>query len=977
MPFLVHLLFFLSGAAALVYEVAWARSLGLVFGASHLAVTTVLAVFMGGLALGSRLLGRSADRSRRTLRLYGALEIGIGASALAFLGMTRLQGPVYVHFARLAEDNLVYLSVLRVAFATAAMIVPTLLMGGTLPVLSRFVGDRTARLGRNLSLLYGVNTLGAMTGALSCGFLLLPRLGVDATVVLAAAINCAVGLTALLLPERLFGEAESAKETARPEEAAPPELTRLVLIGIGVGGFCALGYEVLWTRMLTLVVGTSVYSFTIILVAFLGGIGIGGQSCALLLRRLGRTGRAVRAFGLTEIATGVSALAVTILMRDLPDQAPLLQKAFGLLSGTEFGTRQWASFSLAFAYVFVPAFLGGIAFPLAAAIHAAGRPAIGRSVGEVLSVNTVGAILGSAASGFVLIQVFGVERSLQMLAVLNVGTGLVVLAAPHGGRLKWATVAAAAALLAMLGIGSSWSRTWDLKSFALFINSARYPVSTPFQKKDARDDTNVLYYFEGANEIISVVHRPGAWQSFIVNGRPEASTAPMDMQCQRTLGHLPMLLHPRPGKVFVLGTGTGMTLGATALHPEVESIVLAEIEPGALDAARTFGEYNHRVLDDPRLRIVHNDGRNYLAVTREKFDVVTADPIHPWSGGAAYLYTDEYFSTVAQHLLPGGVASQWLPLYELTVRDVQTVVRTFARNFPYVMVWLTSYDAELVGSNQPLSLDEDELARRISRPSIARDLSAVQMGSAEDFLSYFALGDAGARAFGEGGVINTDDNLWLEFSAPESMGVGEAIGGNVMALARMRESIIPYLVAAPGPARQQQLERWRRIEAVAHDYDLAHALHEWGATRDPRFGPLRDRLRRDLPGYAPFRFLERQLAFEQLLEPRLLRQETFLVRSATGPRSLAVSAVVAPVSEERRALIFVDNDKRDIFGQRYFEGPADAAVIEGFARDVLGTLSQQYANSLSEARSRGEELPGEASIAERFRQAVAARIAVR
>lgn len=977
MSLALYLLFFLSGSAALVYEVAWARSLGLVFGASHLAVTTVLAVFMGGLALGSRLLGRRADQSRRTLRLYGALEIGIGLSAVAFLGITRVQGFLYVHLARLAEDNLLYLSALRVAFATAAMIVPTLLMGGTLPVLSRFVGERPARLGRNLSLLYGVNTLGAMTGALACGFVLLPRLGVTAAVLLAAAINCAVGLTAMLLPERLFGEATASQDEVSQEAPASPKLSRLVLIGIGVGGFCALGYEVLWTRMLTLVVGTSVYSFTIILVAFLAGIGLGGESCALLLRRLGRTERAVRAFGLIEIAAGASALAVTIMMRGLPDQAPLLQKMFGLIGGTEFGTRQWASFALAFAYVFVPAFLGGIAFPLAAAIHAAGRGAVGRSVGDVLSVNTVGAILGSAASGFVLIHVFGVERSLQMLVVLNVGIGVAVLAAAQGRRLEWAAIAAAGGLLVALGAGKNWGRAWDLKSFALFINSARYPVSTAFQKKDARDDTNVIYYFEGANEIISVVHRPGAWQSFIVNGRPEASTAPMDMQCQRTLGHLPMLLHPRPRKVFVLGTGTGMTLGATALHPEVESLVLAEIEPGALSAARTFGEYNHRVLDDPRLRIVHNDGRNYLAVTREKFDVVTADPIHPWSGGAAYLYTDEYFRTVAGHLLPGGVAAQWLPLYELTVRDVQTVVRTFARNFRYVMVWLTSYDAELVGSDQPLSLDEDELARRIARPEIARDLAAVQMGSAEAFLSYFVLGNAGARAFGEGGVVNTDDNLWLEFSAPESMGVAKATGENVLALARVRESIVPYLVAARGPARQEQLGRWKRIEAAAHDYDLAHALHEWGATRDPRFGPLHDRLRREFPGYAPFQFLQRQLAFEQLLEPRLLRQATFLVRSTTGPRSLAVSAVVAAVGEERRALVFVDNDKRDIFGQRYFEGPADAAAMEGVAEDVLGSLSQHYANSLSEARGRGEELPGEASIAELFRQAVAVRTGTR
>lgn len=978
MSILLYFLFFLSGSAALIYEVAWTRSLGLVFGASHLAVTTVLAVFMAGLALGSRAFGRRADAARRPLRLYALLELGVGACALLFLLLSRFQHHLYAPLARLGENSPVYLTALRVAFAAIALIGPTVLMGGTLPVLSRLVAGRPERLGRQLSLLYGLNTLGAVAGALACGFVLLRQLGVTGTILTAAAINGVVGAIALLLPERLFeeGAASPAAQATPALEPAPRTSSMLVLLGIGIGGFCALGYEVLWTRMLTLVVGTSVYSFAIILVAFLGGIALGGESCALLLRWLGtRARRALLAFGVIEALIGISALGVTVLMRGLPSQAVRLQEVLARAGHSEFAARQGASLAVALAYVFLPAFLGGLAFPLAAAIYASGRR-VGASVGEVLSVNTLGAILGSAVSGYLLIDRFGVERSLQMLAVLNVAAGCAVLASLSRRRILLSAVAGtAAALLVARATDTGWGRAWDLKSFALFTNNARYADSTPFQQQDARDDTDVVYYFEGANEIISVIHPHGAWQSFIVNGRPEASTAPMDMQCQRTLGHLPMLAHPRPRRVFVLGTGTGMTLGAVTLHPEVESIVLAEIEPGAIAAGRSFAEFNHHALDDPRLRVVFNDGRNYLDTSLEKFDVITADPIHPWSGGAAYLYTDEYFRTVAERLAPGGVAAQWLPLYELSVRDVKTVVRTFAANFRFVMVWVTSYDAELLGSNDPIVLDQQDLARRIAVPAVARDLAEVQMGSAEDFLSYFALGDRGARAFAEGGMVNTDDNLWLEFSAPQSMGVGRATGDNMAALALARESIVPYLA----PAGEAQLARWQRIEAAVPAYDAAHALHELGGTGEPQFRDALGRIRRELPSYAPLHFLERQLTLEALAVPLLMRQAGFAVRAAAGPHQLQISAVVAAVSELRRALIFVDNEKRDIYGQRYFDGPSKGAdpAMALFATEVLGEASKQYQQAVVEAAARGERLPPDQATADRLRRVIAARTAGR
>ena len=291
----------------------------------------------------------------------------------------------------------------------------------------------------------------------------------------------------------------------------------------------------------------------------------------------------------------------------------------------------------------------GMAFPVAAAVWSPGRDRAGSAVGRLLTVNTAGAILGSVTSGFVLIQLFGIERSLQLLVIVNVTAGLAVAASAVARPRAVALVAGLGGLLLVArGLSPSWGRVWDEAYFATATYASGRSVEAPERVREHLRDTEVLYYHEGVNETVSVTRPRGdVHQAFIVNGRPEASTAPVDVQLQRALGHLPMLLHPDPRRVFVLGTGSGMTLGATSIHPQVERIVLAEIEEGVLGVARTFAAWNAGVLESPKLHVVLNDGRNHLASTAERFDVITADPIHPWSGGAAYLYTAEYFRSVA------------------------------------------------------------------------------------------------------------------------------------------------------------------------------------------------------------------------------------------------------------------------------------------------------------------------------------------
>ena len=949
---MLFLLFFVSGAAALVYEVVWVRSLGLIFGASHLAVTTVLAVYMAGQAIGSSLLGTRADRAGRPLRSYGLLEVGIGLSGLAFLGLMRVYPMLYAPLAQVAEENRLYLTVVRTAFAVLAMIVPTSLMGGTLPTLSRFASARSGGPARQLSFLYASNTLGAVAGTLVTGFFLLEALGVTGTLLLASALSTAVGVVAILLQRRAPNpereEAQLAERSRQQDGGSAGDLpVRLTVLGVGLSGFCALGYEVLWTRMLTVVVGTSVYSFTIMLGAFLAGIALGSHCFGVLSRRWsGRARALVLLFGATQVAIGLSALMVTVLMRHLPEAADRLQAALAAQRFSEFGGRVASSFSIAFATLLAPAFFMGMAFPVAGAVCASTRERVGSDVGRLLSANTVGAILGSALSGYVLISLFGIERSLQMLVIVNVATGCVVAASLGRPRRAVALIATCAALLLVArGAYPGWGRVWDQKFFAIYTSSGR-SFDTPERVEEHLRDTEVLYYHEGVNETVSVIRPRGdVCRTFIVNGRPEASTAPVDVQLQRTLGHLPVLLHPNPRSVFVLGTGTGMTLGSTLVHPEVQRVTLGEIEPGVLGVARLFSDWNDRALESPKLRIVLNDGRNFLASTRERFDVITADPIHPWSGGAAYLYTADYFRTVASTLAPRGIAAQWLPLYELSTRDVRTVLRTFSEVFPHVMVWLTYYDAVLVGSKDPIRLDEKDLARRLDRPEIRAALEPIHMASARDFLSFFVMGDTGAREFAEGGEINTDDNLFLEFSAPRSQGLPTDVD-NVAAIGAYRESITPYLALeeVSDDQRRASTASWAHSDGTGRLFDPVHARYLLGGSSRGFLAAAAIIQSRE-PSYAPLRFLLDEKAFSDRTDPTLVSYAEFESRGADGrPERLRLSAVRQFVGRGRVVITFVDNARKIIYGQRYLYGDYDR--LEDSARAYVEVALTQLRSSM-------------------------------
>ncbi len=824
-----YLLFFLSGAAALIYQVAWVRSLTLIFGGSHLAVTVVLSVFMAGLAVGGYVIGRYADSVKKPLKLYSFLELGIALFALIFIALMKVYPPIYIFSVQINDDSQLYIFLIRIFFSVAALIIPTTMMGGTLPLMTRFLSGQPDRIRGRLSFLYALNTFGAVTGAVLAGFVLLKYYSVSTALYTAMSINVLVGIAALVLQSRVRTlmdyensvQKQNAPEPLKTSESAGPQQNRksgidtdkslptvnpsefmlpmrLVLWGIGVSGFCALGYEVLWTRVLSIIFGASVFSFTIVLAAFLSGIAMGSELYGILPKIFRGKNRGVRSsvvwFGIVQIVIGVSSLVASSYIIYLPSGIVQLTDFFSKMDMDIFGIRAWASFSLAFMFMVVPAFFMGVAFPLAGKAHVEYKRQVGSAVGEVLAYNTIGAILGAAVSGFLLIYFLGIERSLEIITAINVCLGVLVLVSLGNSRtLNLSVLGLGLGLVFFFIVNRDDLRIWDTNYFAVYQSTHPEDFDSREKILSRLSQVEILYYGEGVESIVSSLKTADGNQIFMTNGRVEASLQLSDVQNQFALGHVPMLLNRDPKNILVVGTGSGMTLGATSVYPNIEQITLAEIEPKVIEVAKTFKEYNHYVLDNPKLKIIFNDGRNFLLTSKQKYDVITADPIHPWFRGAGYLYTSEYFMIASQHLRPGGIICQWLPLYDMTAKNIKSIIKTFTGSFKYTMMWATDVDAQLVGSNSPIIMNKADLEKKIANPVINDDLKLVGMGSATDFLNRFIMGTNRMRELGRDGILNTDNNLYLEFSAPLSFGTPNNTDLNRNEILKYRENVELYI----------------------------------------------------------------------------------------------------------------------------------------------------------------------------------------
>ena len=725
---LAFLLFFFSGASALVYQVVWLRLLILIFGSTLFATSAILSTFMGGLALGAFLAGRRMDRSRRSsLWVYGALEIGIGAYALLVPFLFDALTPVYQSvWDAGGSTHLVLLNLAKFAGIAVVLIVPTTLMGASLPVLARDIADDPDRIGGKVGALYALNTFGAVGGTFFAGFLAIPAIGVQTTLWLTAGVNVVIGIVAIAAG-RGAGRPSSVAPTA-PVAGRPrfERRTAVLLALFGLSGFGAMVLEVAWTRALSLVLGSSVYAFSLMLVAFLIGLAAGGAYFARRLRRRPDLHPGTLLAGLL-IATGGLAYATVFLFRHLPGWFGQIYFAYEPSPGGWFAVQ----FLFGMLVMFPATFAFGGIFPAVLQYHARDLEHVAGSVGTVYTANTVGTIVGAAFAGFLLIPALGVQDSVVMVAASQMILGAIALLALSGIERATRAIAVTIVVLAAAAFPIVRPR-WDalLMNSGVYMNLQDLPEGSTWDDflQVVRGDNELVYAREGMTASVLVADQPSIGNRYLaVNGKIEASTN-ADMETQLMIAHLPLMLHDDPHDVMVIGLASAITVGGAATHP-IESIRVVEVEAAMIPAARLFADDNGGVMDDPRLELSINDARNELEFSSALYDVIISEPSNPWMTVASNLFTEDFFRLASRRLRENGIFAQWVQNYYLPAEDLQSIVAAFHSAFPEVMVFETfeGVDLLLLGTRGPLTLDLDRMARRMSELQVRMDLSRVEI----------------------------------------------------------------------------------------------------------------------------------------------------------------------------------------------------------------------------------------------------------
>jgi predicted membrane-bound spermidine synthase/tetratricopeptide (TPR) repeat protein len=833
--------FFLSGAAGLIYQVVWTRMLTQIFGNTTYAIATVLSAFMAGLAIGSYLFGQIADRGKNDFLLYGILEAGVGIYGFAVPWLFILAQKVYGPIFGLNESYPFLFNLVLFFLSFVLLVFPTLLMGATLPVLSRFFVRNFAQFGRRVGNLYATNTLGAVIGCAAGGFLLIPTLGMRSTVYVAAIVNLIVAAV-IVIVDRLrdkepmeFAPQTTADEPNAAKTDAPPSyLGWVLLVSFGLSGFASLVYENAWTRALTLVIGSSIYSFTTMLVTFLIGLALGGFIYA---RFLGEREARLSTFGLIEVWVGLAALATIPLFERLPLIFVRLLHGFG----DTFTVFLYLQIFLSALVMFLPTVLLGMTFPLVARLFTQSLYRVGSGVGSSYAANTVGAVLGAFAGGFILIPTIGVQNAIIFAVIMNLLIGcLLVVADP---RLTAAPrLALGLGVLIVAVIAPFKVNRWDqhILTSGVTIYNERYeslPSDSLRIEEMKRDD--VVFYREGLTTTVSVHRIPGSdYIYFKSNGKIDGSYG--DALSQLMTSYIAMLLHPHAEKALTIGLGSGMSAKALATFKSLKEIEVIEIEPAMIEASKFFdrawvkvetlpagvsfppNSANGRVwydanekrlyykgvmedeeraklmklsedrdyrgaidklyrnarhsrhssvTEDPRVRVIPTDGRNYILATPVYYDVITAEPSNPWIAGIANLYTREFYQVIKSKIKDDGIFAQWFHNYSMSPDDFRMVFRTFVEAFPHVSLWsMKESDFLLIGSKREHPFDYAAVKKIYdSNPMLRSDLEYLGLSDVYAVQGFYRMNREGFLAFSKGADVNTDDGAQLEFSAPKNL----------------------------------------------------------------------------------------------------------------------------------------------------------------------------------------------------------------
>lgn len=812
----------LSGLAALVHEVLWARQLSLLLGGTVTAASVVLAAFMAGLGLGSAVAGLLVDRlrARGLARAYAAVEWTVAGFAPALSPMAWAVAP--------PEPGP------RLAACAALVLAPATLLGGTLPMLAALRAPAAARVGGAAGALYAANTAGAVLGSLGSVLLLLPALGVTLSLVAAASLNVVAGAIVLARfradagtaqPKTAPAAAPRQRQRARTPAPAAERRPRTVVVAcvLALSGMAALAAEVGWMRVLVLLIGPTPYAFAFVVSAVIGGLALGSAAAAAVADRVLRP---LRALALVQATAALGALLVIRAIGRLPLPVAELVRDNADRVGRLMAIQLGATFVL----LLLPCLCFGASFPLALRALA-GSASPGRVMGVAYAANTMGAIAGALVGGLVALPSLGMRMTLLAAAAVSAAAAVLAAVAQPGAVGARASLAAAAA---MLGAAGPWlAGAWDHELLAGGVY--KYAAYLPAERMEAELRAGQLvYYREGRAGTISV-KRLGGHFSLAVDGKVDATTS-TDMLTQRMLAHVPLLLHGRARSVCIVGLGSAVTVGSALAHP-VEQVEVVEIAPEVVEASRHFRHVNRDALSDGRVKVVVADGRNHLLLSPRRYDVIVSEPSNPWMAGVASLFTREFFALARARLAPGGLMCQWAHIYNLRTEDLRTIVAGFTDVFPGAALFLVNEgDVLLVGGEGALPApDGPALRRRMEPGAVREDLAAVGVRSPYGVASLFALGPPALATWAAGAPRHTDDRPRLEHSAPRSIHADTSRGNRaaILEAARAAPAPEPFASLLAAPEAASLVERARMLERSGSPA-WARELYQRAIALDPQ-----------------------------------------------------------------------------------------------------------------------------------------------
>lgn len=755
-------LFFASGAAGLIYETLWSKHLQLIFGSTTEAVSVVLATFMTGLGIGSYLFAARADRMKHPVKLYAYLEIGIGIFAILTTPLLALATIVYSEIAGAAQLEGTASIALKLIVSVLVLLPPAILMGGTFPAIVRAPSGTSSR--RRIAALYAVNILGAVAGTLATGFFFIQSLGLSLTMLLTAAMNIVIGLIALLLV-RLFDRAAvftvDAGATTRRilGEVFSSSEGRVVAAGLFISGASTMLYEVIFTRILVIIIGVSTHAFTIVLAAFLTGLGLGALFLSIFLKR--RTPHLVH-FAVTQISIAIFAAAVMASLPLFPRFLLYLHQIPGLGYWDIFGTKSLLLFLL-----LVPlSVVAGVSTPLLIAALAREEERLSRTVGAAYVINTAGTIAGSLAAGFVVIPFAGSENGLKFTIALNLGVAILATLLVASRQSKLA-IAGLASIAFAIALGIHWPVDLYLRSDSRWSNNV-IGSRLQIEQELASRATGLLFFAEGRNATVAVTSTGGA-RTLLVNGHPDASDR-LDMSTQAFLGAVPLVVKHDAKEVMVIGFGAGVSADRVARYEGVQRVDVVEIERAVVEASPAFHHVNHAVEKNAKVRIIYDDARTVLQTRETLYDLIISEPSNPWRAGIASLFTKDFYELSGSRLRPGGVFAQWVQLYGLEPDSVRMILATFNEAFEHSQVWfLDGGDIVILGSDRPMSVDLTTLRTSIY-PTFANDFRRYgEIRSADEVLGLYVGSNQSLASFTAGAPIHTDDLPLLEAAAEEGL----------------------------------------------------------------------------------------------------------------------------------------------------------------------------------------------------------------